>query len=137
MGLQASCSLICFVGSQPIDEHPWVRVDIEAGRIAAEAAVFDRVFVVHAGEKEVDPNWLICDPIGLRYDFGNLSVIEVQEFATRLRNLNRVSIDTSPPPFAALMQRAHDVIASRRNTKTRYREKGYDVGRRIFATNGG
>lgn len=114
-GLQSSCILICFVGSQPLEQHAWVQTEINAGRLAAEAAGFERVLVVHAGTKQEVPSWLVGSPIALRYFPGGLDDGVVQQFAAGLRDRNRVAIGTSSPPFAALMRRAREVGNLRKN----------------------
>jgi hypothetical protein len=100
------------VGSKSLEEHAWVRAEINAGHAAGEAAGVERMFVVHAGTEQHVPSWLAGHPIGLRYDFDALSENAVQKFAARLRNLNRVTVDTISPPFEALMRRAREVRAS-------------------------
>jgi TIR domain len=113
--LGAARSVLCFVGSRSLEEHAWVRSEISAARAAADAAGVPRVFVVLAGTQELVPSWLAGDPVAVRYKFGELADHMILEFAIQLRNLNRVSIETSLPPHGALIERALAVQASRQH----------------------
>ncbi len=108
-GLRNTCSILCFLGSQPLEKHIWVKAEINAGRTAEEAAGCQRVFVTHAGSEQEVPSWLADVQIYLRYKVGALQKTAVQKFAARLRNLNRVAVDTSSPPHQVLAQRARAI----------------------------
>ncbi len=108
--LHRSRSLICFVGSQPLDDHEWVRAEVRASDEAAKAAAVDRVAVVRAGERARVPGWLSSFPVVLRYEPGHLTASGVKRLARDLHDRNRFAATPMSPPTRELMRRAGAVL---------------------------
>ena len=126
-GLRNACSVVCFVGSKDLENHGWVRAEVDATKSVETAAAFRRLYVVQAHWCVSHPSWL--GPPSLRYDPREFDFDhEIRSFADKLRDANRLRIETTSPPFDKLMRRAHEVMIGHKAVTSKTFQNGVPLG---------
>lgn len=104
-GLRTSRSILCVIGTEPLEDHWWSRAEIETATLAAAATGVERIFLAHLDPKQAIPTWLRAHPVWLRSDAGPVSRAAVEVLAGQLRGLNRVANLAHPRPDPIRLER--------------------------------
>ena len=114
-GLTRSRSVLVTVSGVPLLDHKWVRTEALAARAPSLATGIPRLFVAQISQSVI-PEWLQACEVILSAPDGVLDPAEVSIAATRLRDLNHISVSTTPPPWPRLL--AHPARCAGPNTTT-------------------